>query len=45
MRQYYAKTVHSELLNDLSLVISDLRDDYFVKKIFLEQFLALQPRN
>ena len=33
------------LLNDLSSVISDLRDAYFVKKNNLEQFLALQPRN
>ena len=32
MRQYYAKTVHPELLNDLSFVISDIRDAYFVKK-------------
>ena len=46
MRKYYAKTVHPELLNDLSFVISDIRDAYFVKKKnILEQFLALQPRN
>ena len=32
MRQYYAKTVHTELLNDLSFVISDLSDACFVKK-------------
>jgi len=30
MRQYYAKTVHPELLNDLSFVISDIRYAYFV---------------
>ena len=45
MRQYYTKTVHPELLNDLSFAISDKRDAYFVKIIILEQFLALQPRN
>jgi len=43
--QYYVKTVHSELLNDSIIVISDLRDAYFVKKNILEKFLALQPRN
>jgi len=31
MRHYYAKTVHTELLNDLSSVISDIRDAYCVK--------------
>ena len=48
MRQYNAKTVHPEILNDLSSVISDIRDSYFVKKKKkknLEQFLGLQPRN
>jgi len=45
MRQYNAKIVHPELLNDLSFVISDIRDSYFVKKNILEQFLGLQPRN
>ena len=34
MRKYYAKTAHPELLNDLSFVISDIRDSYFVNKIF-----------
>jgi len=34
MRKYYAKTVHPGLLNDLSFVISDIRDAYFLKKIF-----------
>ena len=38
MRQYYAKTVHTELLNDLSFVISDIRDAYFVKKYFRKFF-------
>jgi len=42
MRQYCTKTVHPELLNDLSFVISDIRDAYFVKKKEekkIEQFL------
>jgi len=34
MQKYYAKTVHPELLYDLSFVISDIRDAYFIKKIF-----------
>ena len=41
MGQYYAKTVHHELLNDLSFVISDIHDAYFVKKLILEQFLSV----
>ena len=28
------KTVHPELLNDLSSAISDIRDAYFVKRMF-----------
>jgi len=35
MRQYYAKTVHPELLNDLSFVISETHDAYFVKNIYI----------
>jgi len=41
MRQYYAKTVHPELLNDLSLVISDLRDAYFVKKKYFRTIFSV----
>jgi len=32
MRHYNAKIVHPELLNDLSFVISDIQDSYFVIK-------------
>jgi len=45
MGKYNAKTVRPELLNELSFVISDIRDSYFVKKHIVEQFLGLQPRN
>jgi len=31
-RQYCTKTVHPKLVNDLSFVISDIYDAYFVKK-------------
>lgn len=44
-RQYHTKTVHPKLVNDLSFVISDIYDIYFVKKTILEQFLALLSRN
>jgi len=47
-RQYCTKTVHPKLVNDLSFVISDIYDAYFVKKktkSILEQLLALQSRN
>ena len=43
-RQYYTKTVHPQLLNDLNFVISDTCDACVLKMV-LEQFLALQPRN
>jgi len=41
MRQYYAKTVHNELLNDLSFVISDIRDAYFVKKKYFRTIFSV----
>jgi len=39
MWQYNAKTVHPELLNDLSFVISDIRDSYFVKKKYFRTII------
>ena len=41
MRQYYAETVHPELLNDLIFVISEARDAYFVKKIYFRTIFSV----